>query len=279
MKTKLALNPKQQAKYKSIRAVFGLTDATNYKRRTLRELRKKIKTRRADPKLQAPRVAAACAAVDAKVAEATKFWKARDAEGMPKRVYIPAGARSAVAASSLAEGVKFDADAFWKARGAEGMPKAAEGVRDSRGFIAPGGRTSERINTPPSENAAPDVEKVPTGVKFDAEKIRMDLLSEVAVEGLAKVLTFGAKKYSADNWRNGMEWRRVIGAAMRHLFAFSRGENTDRESKLPHIDHLLCCAMFLSEYQKRATGTDDRFKTSDSPALAKWKRDIRKGKK
>lgn len=98
------------------------------------------------------------------------------------------------------------------------------------------------------------------GVKHDSGKPRMDLLSEVAIEGLASVLAFGATKYSADNWRGGMAWRRCIAAAMRHLFAFSRGEDTDPESGLPHLDHALCCLMFLSEYQKRALGTDDRWK-------------------
>lgn len=97
------------------------------------------------------------------------------------------------------------------------------------------------------------------GVKNDQEKVRMDLLSEVAMEGLAQVLTYGAKKYASDNWRKGMNWRRLIAAALRHLFAFSRGEDLDPESGLPHIDHALCCLMFLSEYAKRKLGADDRW--------------------
>lgn len=106
---------------------------------------------------------------------------------------------------------------------------------------------------------------IKAAIKHDTEKPRMDLLSEVAIEGLARVLTFGAKKYAADNWRKGMEWRRLIGAAMRHLFAYSRGEDLDPESGLPHIDHLACCVMFLSEYQKRKLGTDDRYKATKEP--------------
>lgn len=110
-------------------------------------------------------------------------------------------------------------------------------------------------------------------VKHDAEKPRMALLPEVALEGVAKVLTFGAHTYSDDNWRNngGMAWRRYISAAMRHLLAFSRAEESDPESSLPHIDHAICCLLFLSEYQKRGLGTDDRWKfppvpvTKDAP--------------
>ena len=97
--------------------------------------------------------------------------------------------------------------------------------------------------------------------KFDTEKVQMELLSEPAIEGLARVLTYGAKKYAADNWRKGMGWRRLIGAALRHLFEFMRGNDLDAESGLPHIDHALCCLMFLSEYQKRELGQDDRWQS------------------
>jgi hypothetical protein len=97
-------------------------------------------------------------------------------------------------------------------------------------------------------------------IKHDGEKTQYELLSEPAVEGLARVLTYGRIKYAADNWRKGMSWRRLIGAALRHLFAFMRGEDLDPESGLPHIDHAMCCLMFLSEYQKTKVGTDDRYK-------------------
>lgn len=97
-------------------------------------------------------------------------------------------------------------------------------------------------------------------VKFDHGKTRHELLSDPALEGLARVLTFGATKYADDNWRKGMSWRRLIGALRRHVAAFSVGQDLDPESGLPHIDHALCCLMFLSEYQKTRTGTDDRYK-------------------
>lgn len=96
--------------------------------------------------------------------------------------------------------------------------------------------------------------------KDDAAKPRTDLLSPDALMGLARVLAFGAEKYEENNWRKGLAWSRVIGAAQRHLLAFQAGEDVDPESGLPHVDHLLCCCMFLSEYQKRATGTDDRWR-------------------
>lgn len=102
-----------------------------------------------------------------------------------------------------------------------------------------------------------------SALKFDQEKPRMDLLSRVALEGCAWVLTFGARKYADNNWRKGFKWSRLIGAAMRHLTAIMDGEDTDPESGLPHVDHLACCVMFLSEHQKKNLGEDDRWKYSN----------------
>lgn len=98
------------------------------------------------------------------------------------------------------------------------------------------------------------------GLKYDGGKPRMDLLSTIFLEGVAKVLTFGAKKYAAHNWRNGIEQSRLIGAAMRHLTAYNNGEDTDPESGLSHLDHLGCCVMFLRELRETHPHLDDRYK-------------------
>lgn len=96
-------------------------------------------------------------------------------------------------------------------------------------------------------------------IKYDAEKARTDLLSTIAMEEIAKVLAYGAKKYAADNWRLGMSWRRLLGAAIRHIFAFLRGEDRDSETGLSHLAHAGCCIMFLLEYFHTGNGTDDRW--------------------
>lgn len=95
-------------------------------------------------------------------------------------------------------------------------------------------------------------------LKKDAGKPRLDLIDPDAIEGLARVLGFGAEKYAPDGWRRGMQWSRVIAALLRHTFAIMRGEDIDSESGLPHVDHLGCCWMFLSNYQKHGIGKDDR---------------------
>jgi hypothetical protein len=96
-------------------------------------------------------------------------------------------------------------------------------------------------------------------MKHDAEKVRMDLLDPAAIEKLAQVLTFGAKKYEAHNWRRGISKSRLLGAALRHLFSYMRGEDADPESGLSHVAHAMCCCMFLLGLEKR-TDLDDRWK-------------------
>lgn len=100
-----------------------------------------------------------------------------------------------------------------------------------------------------------------TALRFDSDKPRMDLISHHMMEGMASVLAFGAKKYSEHNWRKGMKWGRTIGSLLRHTFKFMSGENIDPESKLPHVDHIACNAMFLCEYFRTKQDLDDRWKS------------------
>lgn len=99
-----------------------------------------------------------------------------------------------------------------------------------------------------------------TGTKFDGGKPRMDLLPTAPLVEISKVLGFGASKYSAHNWRGGIEYSRLIGSAYRHLAAFNDGEDYDPESGLPHLAHLGCCVVFLLEQFSKGTGLDDRYK-------------------
>lgn len=105
------------------------------------------------------------------------------------------------------------------------------------------------------------------GTKHDQGKVRMDLLPPVALEQVAKVLTFGADKYDDHNWRKGFKYSRLIGAALRHIFSFSRGENLDPETGLPHLAHAACCILFLIDHTLLGYGVDDRY-TAPKPEEA-----------
>ncbi len=98
------------------------------------------------------------------------------------------------------------------------------------------------------------------GLRYNTDKVKLDLLSPIALIGTADVLTFGAKKYDDHNWRKGMKWSVCIGSLLRHLIKFMAGEDLDPESGLPHIDHVACNAMFLQEYFRVQKKYDDRFK-------------------
>jgi len=99
-----------------------------------------------------------------------------------------------------------------------------------------------------------------TGVKFDHGKIPLELLSPVALFKIGQVLEFGARKYDNHNWRKGMKWSRVAGAAFRHLLAWLGGEDKDPESGLSHLAHCACCLLFLLEYETTKPELDDRWK-------------------
>lgn len=107
------------------------------------------------------------------------------------------------------------------------------------------------------------------GRKMDAGKAPMELLSSIALFATAEILAIGAKKYSPDGWRKGIEWRRVIGACYRHLAAFADGEDLDPESGKPHIDHLACEVMFLQEFVRTRKDLDDRYRQAP-PAVEKF---------
>lgn len=96
--------------------------------------------------------------------------------------------------------------------------------------------------------------------KHDSDKPMMSLLSKTWLWGVAAVLSFGARKYAPDNWRKGIGYRRLIDAAMRHITAFSDGEDIDPESGLSHLDHASCCLMFAREMITIHPELDDRYK-------------------
>jgi hypothetical protein len=96
------------------------------------------------------------------------------------------------------------------------------------------------------------------GVKYDTDKLRFDLFSPHALEQVAQVLTLGAQKYRPRNWETGMRWGRPFAAAMRHLWAWWRGEDRDPDTGLSHLAHAACNLMFLLHYDATATGEDDR---------------------
>ncbi len=94
-------------------------------------------------------------------------------------------------------------------------------------------------------------------IKHNTNKPQLSMLDPDFLEDMAKVMMFGAKKYSRNNWKLGLEHSAIVDAILRHTMKILRGEYIDDESGFPHLSHIACNAMFLHYYQKNEVGTDD----------------------
>lgn len=89
------------------------------------------------------------------------------------------------------------------------------------------------------------------GLRYNEGKPKWSLVDFDSLIPLVRVLEFGAKKYSKDNWKEGLNKEEILESLMRHLVALFKGEVNDLESGLPHIGHILCNALFYSYYQSK----------------------------
>lgn len=108
------------------------------------------------------------------------------------------------------------------------------------------------------------------GRKFDQGKPMVSLIPSAPLIEVARVLTFGAKKYDSHNWRAGINYSRLYDASLRHTLASKEGEDLDPESGLNHLAHGICGLMFLLEYQlssNRYAQYDDRYKKIENLIL------------
>jgi hypothetical protein len=88
------------------------------------------------------------------------------------------------------------------------------------------------------------------GVKYDGDKPDYSLLSFHALDQVVKALTYGAQKYSRDNWKKVPHFRRrYLAAALRHITAYARGEISDQESGYLHLSHAVVSLMYIIEDQ------------------------------
>lgn len=111
-----------------------------------------------------------------------------------------------------------------------------------------------------TESPSLDGAKSAGGTKHDGDKLRMELLPIYSLEEIAKVCTYGAKKYDAWNWKKGISYSRLLGATMRHLLSWARGIDKDPETGLSHLSHAGCNILFLLWMEKYRVDLDDRSK-------------------
>ena len=104
-----------------------------------------------------------------------------------------------------------------------------------------------------------------TANKFDDGKSSWSLLPVESMRELVRVYDIGAKKYDRENWRKGMEWRRLFDAMMRHAWAWWGGEKRDPVDGQHHLASVAWCALSLMWYEIKSVGTDDRYGVRPHP--------------
>jgi Domain of unknown function (DUF5664) len=105
-----------------------------------------------------------------------------------------------------------------------------------------------------------------SGLRFDADKPRYDLIPHEFMNALATHFLHGTKKYPDRNWEKGMRWGTCFRAMMSHAWKWFGGETYDVDPKMPEYKahHLIAVAwnaMALYTYETRKIGHDDRVVT------------------
>lgn len=88
------------------------------------------------------------------------------------------------------------------------------------------------------------------GLRYNAGKARLDLVTPSAMLAIAEVASFGAQKYLPRNWEKGMPYGESYASCLRHLFAWWNGEDTDPESGVNHLNHALWNIAALIEFER-----------------------------
>ena len=105
------------------------------------------------------------------------------------------------------------------------------------------------------ETSSPFVGKDGSGKNDRADgKLRWDLLPLAEIEDIVRVYTEGAKKYADNSWQDIPDgFNRYLGALMRHLVAYTKGERYDKEGFM-HLSAVCWNAIALLHYDKHNKG-------------------------
>ncbi len=93
-------------------------------------------------------------------------------------------------------------------------------------------------------------EKQNKGLRYNEGKPKWGLVHFKSLEPMVRVLEYGAKKYSPDNWKKGLDKREILECMMRHLAAIMDGEDIDPETGITHMGNIQCNAMFYNYFNE-----------------------------
>jgi hypothetical protein len=97
-------------------------------------------------------------------------------------------------------------------------------------------------------------------VKNDAQKPDLSLVPVEFLNEVARAMMDGERKYGRYNYLKGMDWHRLVAAALRHINAFQAGEDNATDSGVSHIGHAGACLCMLAVYVAKGLGKDTRWK-------------------
>ena len=101
--------------------------------------------------------------------------------------------------------------------------------------------------------------KIKKAKKFDIGKPGFSNIPRLALLEVAKVMTYGAKKYGKFNYSGTIDATRLTDALERHLNQYLCGVDID-ESKSHHVAHIACNALMLLDSILIGKVNDDRNK-------------------
>lgn len=87
-------------------------------------------------------------------------------------------------------------------------------------------------------------------MRFNRDKPKWSLVDFESLVPMIRVLEFGSKKYTPNNWKKGMPEKELLESTIRHVTAMLDGEENDSDSGLSHMAHVQCNSMFYN-YLKR----------------------------
>lgn len=101
-----------------------------------------------------------------------------------------------------------------------------------------------------------------TELKYDKGKPELNLIPPGTMTAMGQVMTQAVTRtdpapHERDSWK-AVEPPRYVAALLRHMDAILGGEVLDSESGLPHIDHVLTNAAFLSFIQRGRDRLQDK---------------------
>lgn len=96
-----------------------------------------------------------------------------------------------------------------------------------------------------------DVAEHEGAIRYNEGKVRYDLIPPEFIREIAEVLTFGATKYSPDNWKgfNKQQQEEIKASLLRHIYTYLEGDEFDQESGLHHLAHAGCNLAFLAYFR------------------------------